>query len=235
MASVQVAIVNRAIRLLSQTPAGKAPSSDESDAALTALNAMLDAWRLERLMCYAIRDESLVLVAAQPSFTIGPGGNLNTVRPIKIEGAYAVVGTQSYPVEVIGEDRYAALSIKGLQGQFPTKLYYQPSQPLGTLYPWPLAIDGSATLHILTRTPLAAVALADTLAVPPGWEDAMVSNLAVRLAPEYETRPADEVIVMARESKRAIKSGNSGPIIAFNELNGLFGNAQPYNIYSDSQ
>lgn len=235
MPTVQVAIVERAVRMLAQTPAGQVPSTAELTAALTALNAMLDSWRLDRLMAYAMRDESLTLSGGDPSYTIGTGGDLNTERPLKLEGAYVVVGTQSYPVDVITQDQYAALSNKSLQGPYPTRVYYEAAHPLGVAYPWPVPIDGSATLHILTRRPLAAVALADNLSVPPGWEDALASNLAVRLAPEYETSPSDVVVELARASKAAIKSANSTPIIAANELNGLVPQGHWYNVYADTQ
>lgn len=233
MATVQVAIIDRAYRLLHQVGEGVSANTAKSAAALQALNAMLDTWRLDRLMCVAVRDESIALVGADPSYTVGPAGDLNTTRPVKLEGAYVVVGAQSYRVAVIDEGQYSRIEQKALQGPYPEMVWYQATTPLGVLYPWPVPLGGP-TLHILTRTPLAAVALVDVFAFPPGWEDAMCSHLAVRLSPECETTPAETVYTLARDSMAAIKRTNMVPLHVESELTGLVTRGRVYNVISDT-
>ena len=86
--STAATIIARSLRLLGQIEAGGTPSSDEYADGLTALNAMVSSWNNDGLMCYARQTESLTLSASTASYTIGPGGTLNTTRPVAIEGAW---------------------------------------------------------------------------------------------------------------------------------------------------
>ncbi len=224
-------LINRALRLLGQIPAGASPTTTESDDALIALNAMIGSWNNEALLCYAIRDESITMVASQASYTVGAGGDLNTTRPVSLDGAYVVLSGVSYHVTVIDHAQYAAIQVKATLGDFPDRVYYQPSMATGTIYPYPVP-NAASVLHILTRTPLAALTLVGTVSLPPGWEEALATNLAIALAPEYETEPRQSVIKMAVESKAGIKRTNFKPIKSSTELVGMF-NAPRNNIETD--
>ena len=96
-------IINRALRLLGAISSGASADTDEMADGLIALNAMIDSWNNERLMIYAIQDESLTLVDGQASYTIGTSGNLNTTRPVSIEGAYVRASSLDYPVRILNE------------------------------------------------------------------------------------------------------------------------------------
>lgn len=223
MSTVQT-LVNRAARLLGQVAPNSALAADESADALVAINAMMDAWKNEELLVYARQDESLNLVAAQASYTLGPGGDLGTTRPVRIDDAYVVYLGYSYPgVKIISDQVYDAIPNKSSQSTYPSQINYRATMPAGTLYVYPVPSVASV-LHLLTWTPLTAfAALTDTVSLPPGFEDAIAANLAIALAPEYECDPRDSVIKMARESKASIKRINSRPIEAYTELSALLG------------
>jgi hypothetical protein len=224
-------IVNRGLRLIGQLESGGTPTSDESNDALTAVNAMLDAWRNEKLMCYALQEESLTLSASDGEYTIGPSGNLNTVRPTAIEAAWILENGISYPLDPITDEEYAALPDKATASDWPDVFNYRGTVPTGTLFLYPLP-NATRTLKLLTRAPLTALTLVGTVALPPGWEDALAYNLAVRIAPEYETSASPEVAAIARESKRGIKTANSKPFKSYTELPALVNRRGPGNIVS---
>lgn len=231
MATVQIAIVNRSLRLIEKLSAGNSPDTDDSGDVLVACNAMLDSWRNEDLMCYALREESLTLANADASYTIGSSGDLNTTRPMDIEAAWIVDDDISHPVRIITDDEYAAIADKTTSGDWPTVANYKASYPLGTLTVWPVP-NGTRTMKLLTKVPFSALALADTLAVPPGWEDAIASNLALRIAPEFGVAPSQDVRDMARETKGNIKRQNIKPLRSKSELVGLVGGGSAGNILS---
>jgi hypothetical protein len=232
MATVQVAVVNRALRLLGKLAAGASPTSDESSDCLTALNAMQDSWRTEGLMCYALREESLTLANADSSYTIGPtDGDLTTTRPIAIHAAWIVEDDQSYPVKMITDFEYAAITDKTTTADWPSRANYKASMPKGTLVVWPVP-NATRTMKLLTQVPLSALALSDTLSVPPGWEDALASNLALAMAPEFELEPSALVVKMARESKANIKRVNMRPLRYYSEVAQLVGSKTSGNILS---
>lgn len=211
-------IINRSLRLILQLDSGSSASSNESDDALVALNAMLDSWRNERLMVYSMQEETLTMVANQQSYNIGPSGtDLVTTRPIEIEAAYILYQNISYPVRVIDEERWALLPAKLTTSTWPSHINYLPGVPNGTIrcYPEP---NAASSLILVTRVPLTSFSLGDSVTLPPGWERAMAANLAVELAPEYNTEPSPTVLQMARDAKAWIRKANGRPILLSQEL-----------------
>lgn len=224
MATAQT-LIDRALRLIGQIGAGASPSSDESADALEALNDLIDDWRNEGLMCFALQEESLTLANADASYTIGATGDLATTRPVAIERAWIVDDDVSHPVRLITEQEYADIPAKTTAGDWPDRALYRPSitSDRGTLIVYPVP-NATRTLKLLTRVPLAELAaVGTTVTLPPGYRKALIANLALEIAPEYQTSPSDEVVKMARESKANIKRINARPILAGNELGLMFG------------
>jgi hypothetical protein len=216
-------VIVRAMRLLSQIGSGETPSTEEYADGLVALNGLLDALRNESLMCFATRDESLTLAASDTSYSIGDGGDLDTTRPTDIVQAWVTVSGYDYPVTMISDEAYSAIVDKAADGDYPSKANYRPTMPTGTLNVWP-APGAIYAMKLRTKTPLEAFAtIADTVSLPPGWEQLLAFNLAVIWAPEFETSPRQEVVDIAIATKAAIKRTNSRPIEANSGLVELMG------------
>ena len=232
MATVQT-IIDRAYRMLGQLNLGESADSTESANALIALNAMLDSWRNESLMCYAMQDQSINLANGNTTKTIGPTGDLVTTRPTNIDDAYILYSGDSIPVKIIEyATEYIYIPDKTTTDTYPLKIAYKPEMPDGRIYMYPLP-NATSVLHVITRTPVTAFStVGTTISLPPGWEDALASNLAIYLAPELEANPSQMVIGMAANTKRSIKRTNTRPIKQANELVAI---SQPYrgNILTD--
>jgi hypothetical protein len=211
------AIIRRALRLIGAIAASETPSAAEQADALEALNAMLDSWRASSLMAYALRDETLTLTGAA-SYTIGTGGNLNTVRPVRIDAAYQRISDIDYPLRLASAAAWADLAAKSTTGDVADWLYYEPSHPLGRLYLYP--VPSAGVLHLLTWVPLTAFAASDEVALPPGYQDALTYNLAVRLAPEYSRPVTAEVAAVARDAMGKIERVNFRPPLMSTGLEG---------------
>ncbi|UOF78811.1 tail adaptor [Caudoviricetes sp.] len=225
-------LVNRALRLLGVISSGETPTSDESNDTLTAINAMLDSWRNDRLMCYALQDETLTLVASDSSYTIGTGGQLNTTRPVSIESCYCRASSIDYPVKIISFEDWNSIVDKTASSDIPECVYYEPTMATGTLRVWPVP-NTANVLHLTTRVPLTALTLAGTVSLPPGWEDSIASNGAIAIAPEFQVEPSSAVVKMANDSLKGIKRINSRPIMANTEMALMFG-IQRSNIITDT-
>lgn len=210
MATLQT-IIDRSMRLLGQLGSGESPTSAETADALIAVNAMLDSWRNDRLMCFAFQALSLTLANADDTYTIGTSGDLNTTRPVDILEAYIVDSNVSYPVRIISEKEYAAIPDKTTTADWPDRMLFRPTvaSSLATVIVYPVP-NGTRTMKIICRVPVTAFSAAsDTVTLPPGWEDAMAANLAIRMAPEYETSPSPAIVQMAKESLAGIKKTNA--------------------------
>lgn len=219
-------IIKRSLRLIGAIAAGETPSATEQADGLEALNAMLDSWRTESLAVYALRDETLTLTGAA-TYTIGPSGSLNTTRPVSIESAYQRVGDIDYPLRIASAIAWAGISDKSTTSSIADWLFYLPAVPLGTLYLYP--IPDSGVLHLVTWTPLTALAAADTVSLPPGYQDALTYNLAVHHAPEYGRPVPVEVAALALAKKANIQRVNfRAPIMDVGT-----GTGRRYDIRSD--
>lgn len=177
---------------------------------LRKMNTMLDAWSIERLMCYAILQESFALTVDDGTYTIGSGGDFNTTRPTKIVSAFLRDSSSSdTPITILPFDRYDAIVNKSVTGSYPTYLFYDAAfvSGLGTIKLYPLPLSG-LTLYINSWQQLQQFANVSTaLSLPPGYQRAIESNFSIECAPGY-IKISAELAKIARESKAAIKSIN---------------------------
>jgi hypothetical protein len=236
MATVQTRI-NSAMQLIGQLAAGASPKSDETADVLVRLNAMLDSWRNEKLMVYAYQTETLTLANGDSSYTIGTSGDLNTTRPVAIERAWITSSNQDYPMTPLSEAEYAAIFDKTASADCPDRYLFRPTMAssLATFVVYPVP-NATRTAKLVTRVIVSAFSAAsDTVTLPPGWEEAIDANLAIRIAPIFETVASNDVKDMAREALAGIKrtNANAQPRRLYTELAVAFGTGNRGNILTD--
>lgn len=201
---------------------GETPSADDSVNALEALNAMLDTWRTDKLMVYALKDISITLINGTATYTIGATGGTVDVAPLRIDSAFVRDGAVDYGLTKITDAQYQAKSDKTITSDIPAEYLLTNTSPNSTvtLYPIPTVAN---TLHIRVWTPLTAVALTDTYAFPPGYENAIIYNLCMALYPEYTGVAINPAVAdIARTSLASVKRLNSKPFIAITQLAKMF-------------
>ena len=168
---------------------GQTAGAEQISDAHTYLRGMMKSWRENRWLVFRLVDSSFVGNNAQ-THTIGPTGDIVVdVRPSRLEGAYVVQlqpggGTQiSWPLGLIqSREDYSMIALKTLQS-VPGYIFYDPTLPNGTLYPWPIP-SSLYEVHVLTKHILDDLgSLNDTLAgLPNEYAEALWSNLAVRVS-----------------------------------------------------
>lgn len=198
-------VLARALRLAGILASGESPDATMQADALEALNSMLDAWRTESLLVHALRTESLPITGAA-SYTVGDGGDLDTVRPVKIEAAYWRSGDTDYPLALATAVTWAQISDKSLSADVPEWLYYEPAYPLGVVHL--SSIPSSGTLHLVVWTPIAEFGAFDEFSFPPGYRDAIAYQLAMRLCQEYGRAVPVELAGIGKAAKDDIKRAN---------------------------
>lgn len=203
-------MILRALQMLGGKVVGGTLTSAEQTDYLAVLNTMLESWSLERLMVYQVLQESQALTASVGSLTIGSGGTWNTTRPIKIvDPCFVREGGNDYPITLIDSDAYGKIVRKTEDGSYPKYLYYDSAYAAGlaTIYLYPEPKSG-LTLYINSWKQLQQFSLISTTVVlPPGYQRAIESNLAVELSAGYRTVPP-ETLRIAVQSKAAIKGVN---------------------------
>lgn len=216
---------------------GEAVPGDQLDTDLRRLNRMLDLWATKRLTIPVRTEDIHTLVVGQGSYTIGQSGspNINTVRPIKIEYAFLRDGANDYPVDCdMTEPEYVALITKSQQAM-PGRLYYRPSVPNGTIL-FDYLADKAYEAHFFSAKVLTSFAdLYTTYDFQPGYEAALVSNLAVLLANDYGVAVPPLVMEEATESISGIMGLNSENIPPDFGLVPTAGSGRKGNIYTYGQ
>lgn len=170
--------------------------------AVTALNNMLSSWD-ESLLINTT--ESLTLTAGDAEYSIGDGGDFDTVRPIRIESAF-IRDSANYDYELdvyYSREEFNRLEEKNTDGR-PSALLYELEYPLGKIY-FDSEPESAETLYLTSKKPLQPyTALTDTILQPFEWEKAMIYNLAVDLAPEYNQQLLQTVIEQSMILKNQI-------------------------------
>ena len=204
-------LVKAALRKLGAIASGEEMSANELQDALEEMNRMLDNWNTERLLVHVLTRNEWTLSSSVDQVEIGAGGSLDIVRPQRIEqgDAYIKEGDQEYELEVWLRDKWARITDKTTTGR-PTVLYYEASFPLGLIRLHPVTDTANYTFILYIWTLLAQVSnVEQSLALPPGYADAITHELAIRLAPEYGKTVPPAVAIGAVSTKANVKRINS--------------------------
>jgi hypothetical protein len=188
---------------------GQNLTDEQAQSAFRSLNDLLDSWSVEGGLVFTHTQETFPLVNGKQTYTIGSGGDFDTVKPFLIKSAYTTIGTTDYHVDAYAETEWAKITNKVTSSGIPEIYYYDNNDPLATMYLYPIPTSVS-TITLFTRKPIAAFAsINDTVDLPEGYRRALVYNLAMEEAPSYEKEPAPTVVKIANQAKSSIFSYNS--------------------------
>jgi hypothetical protein len=208
-------LVSASLRLIGALASGESLGATESTDGLAALNRLISSWSTESLLIYSKVREAFSLTAGQQAYTMGTSGNFNTSRPIKIEAAaIQIAGASSpmdLPLKIRTLEQWTAITSKSIQSTIPTELYPEGTNPLETLNLWPIP-SANQTLVLWSWKALTSFTDINTsVDFPPGYERALIFNLAIDLAPEFGRPVSDAIAKGASESKENIERMNSRP------------------------
>jgi hypothetical protein len=204
-------------KLLQALGTGETLSAEEGADAFSALNRLIDSWKLQPGTLTGVTKSVFPLVAGTAAYTIGAsGGDFTQERPAQLQDAnIAWYGDPSNPNEIplqlIDADQYAALTIKTVQSSLPQALYYNAtfSSTLGQITLWPVPNTATAKLAIYVAVPISLfTSLAQSITLLPGYEKAITTNLALEIAPLFSLPVPQIVQMQADESLTWVKASN---------------------------
>lgn len=208
-------LITRSLRKLGVIASGEDPSSAESADGLESLNQLIENLSNERLLIPYFTKDSLTLTPSTGEYTIGSGGDFNTVRPLKIIKAVLKVTSQTpnfeLPVDILNLEQWGNIVVKSTESDYPTEIYYDNNfaSGLGKIFMYPVP-DYANTLILYSQKILTSfAATTDTVTLPPGYKRMLEFNLAIDLAPEYGMEPSGAIQKVAMESKANLKRTNS--------------------------
>ncbi len=221
---------------------GEPVSAPDAQLALRWFQRQLDAWQAERATMAIQKRVAFTMPSGQSTRTVGPSGQINTVRPTWLDTiTYVNPGSspeQEVTLGLMTPDIYADLSIKELQSALPLQAFYQTSTDtlLGSLFVWPqVTQDVDMYLYFPAGIGVPAT-LDDVLLGPPGYQEAYVYQLAERLLTPFAVGDGSviaRVLMNSEKSFARMKRPNMQPgqmgVDAALVPSGGFG----YNVYSD--
>jgi hypothetical protein len=150
------------------------------------------------------------------SYSVGPGGNFNVMRPDRLEAAFfrqfinSTPNQVDYPLEILeSREDYNRIVLKTLPS-LPRYIFYDAAWPLGFVYPWPVPQAGIYEIHLTLKETLNQFAsLSQAIQLPPEYEEALWTNLCLRLAPIYQMQARPEVVGLAKSSLAVIRGANT--------------------------
>jgi hypothetical protein len=192
------------------------------------LNMMLDEWNATGLAVYSVARSTFGLSLGIGSYSIGPGGTLGGLRPVKIDAwsAQSIGGGSEggKPVDAatFASERAKIDSAAEALGLMPLTfasllalkiklLNYDAAFPTGNIHIYPLPAANGMTLDLWMWYQFTQVTnFALDIVFPPGYLKAILYNLAIDLAPKFG-RPLDPAIVrVADQCKQALGATNAG-------------------------
>jgi hypothetical protein len=236
-------LCNEALRECSAFGVGQTPLAEDFNGAMTRLQWMLQEWERKGWNVYH-RVTLVTNSTGAQTYTVGPGGQFDTgagvsVRPARIEAAFLrqLIAAQpvDYPLELIqSREDYMRVTLKQLTS-FTGAVFYDPTWPLGTLYPVPIAQANVYALgiEVLGQLPPSFANQAVEFNIPYEYYYAMMTNLAMRLRPKYGigTWPGDPLPGLAKETLATVKGTNVA--IARLQMPSELIRPGIYNIFSD--
>lgn len=205
--------ITRALRIINAINVGEDPEAEEANDAIALFNDMLGMWATQRLTIPFTSSEAFLTIAGKKVYSLGPGGDWEGNRPIRIRDAImrlANSGTSNLdiPLTILSNHQYSDVPLKDISSTQSRAIYYENQYPLGqvTLYPVPSAIfqvvltyDGFFTQVLLDT---------DLSTLPQGYALAIQYNLAKLLAVEYNRDWSAAKDEIARSSLASLKSAN---------------------------
>jgi hypothetical protein len=238
-------IIQDALEKLGKYAAGQLVSSADLARGLIVLNDMMASWINESLITYAILEQHAVLTAFKGQYTIGPGGDLDMVRPLRVipgPGAAYLVDSNNnrYPVEVVPRDTWNQIwNLVSTTSNLPNVMFYDPQLPLGIINLYPL-YNGDLPVTLYWDSYIQDMSFLDAeqqVYFPLGYVKAIKDNLAVDLFPYFkgDGETLDPVLERsARMSKMVVKRTNLRQNYALYDPELSRNQGRPYNIYSDT-
>jgi len=101
-------LIAAALRRIGSLGQGEVPNASESQDAQLVWNSMLDSWNTDRGNLYTLAVFTGNLANGVQSYLMGTGQTLNAPRPVRIQTANVLIGSNRWPLDLIGGDEWAS-------------------------------------------------------------------------------------------------------------------------------
>lgn len=186
-------IIKDALTKVNVLVGGESPDTADQAVCLRALKHMLRTWAVRGIRLWLTSEQSVSMTEDQATYAL-------TIRALNVTDAWRRTSDGDTPMRIYTREEYNRLPNKTASGS-PFLLFVDRDRTSTsvTVYPVPDAnSETNDTVYVTTKLQIQDVTDAtEDIDVPPEWTEALVYNLAVRIAPDFEVTPRADVIEMA--------------------------------------
>jgi len=220
---------------------GEALAAEDAAFALRRFQNQIDSWQADRLTLSLLNRTVFTLTSGTSSVTIGPSGaDITAQRPVWVSQVnYIIPGTSpavETPMAPLNEDQYAGITIKGLSSSLPQQYFYQTniSSALGTFFFWP-TVSQNVQIVIYAPNGVTVPVDLDTVVIgPPGYQEAFMYQLAIRLCNGYGKQVPPLLMDLAQKAWNTMTRPNIEPGLLGVDAAVVSPNSGGYNVLSDN-
>lgn len=213
---------------------GEEPSADEAQWGLRKSNYLASIWQAQEKYVYGYAFNLYTLVANLSPHTIGPDPVAPIVvpvptfstgaqpRPVRIESAAQLLpgatvnGPSDLLINIRDKQWWAQNQVKDITTNIVTDLYYDPENPLGLLYFWPVPNAQAQVRLQLWSTVSKFDAITDPIGgpggpgtLPPAYDAAFMLTLAELLCSSSKIEPSSTLKSSALLARSAVFGNNA--------------------------
>lgn len=212
--------ISAALVEIGKLGAGQTASGPLIALGLEHLQRIFDSWGADHLVPHALLRTIEPLVSGTRDYTIGSGGTIDIVRPVRIERAGFVYDSTATdplerPIAVLTDQEWAAIRQKTLDGSVLKGIFYDKafsSAELGTISTYPTIDTANTQLVLYTRPAVVGyAALSDDLEFPPAYDDAIHYELSRRICRPLGRPMTADLLEDARRTFAAMTLANYQP------------------------
>lgn len=207
-------LISNSMKLLAALAAGEAATADEAADGLAFLNMLVDSLSNRRLIIYTINRDLYTFVSNQQTYTLGPGGDWDADRPVRIESMSVMLATAApteIPIEMLRDEEWQNVTVKSTPSSFPLMVYDDGAFPLRNLSFWPIPTQTDQAVIYSYSAISSFGSVNDTLSLPKGYERFLTYALALEMAPSFNREPSPTLMSNYTEAKRVLEVMNWTP------------------------
>lgn len=230
-------ICTTALKEIGVIAAGEPLTAEDGADALAMLNRRIDQMAAERLTIYVISKTLFTITPSLGTYTVGTGFAISRPRPMFVTRVNWIDTSTSpdteYPMFELTEDEWGAIVQRDTEATIPGSYFYEPTFPNGTLHLYP--VPTNSNMQGAFYAPAAVTgfaALGDTFALPPGYEEFLVTDLALSLCPSYSKQSSQELRDRAKEARAIVKRSNSTAKALYFAADSLINGGGRFDIYT---
>lgn len=202
-------IITEAFQTAKVIAAGETPTADELEDGERKLNLMLKSWGAKEHL-WIKTEGTQALTATTASYAITGARRMLSVR--------RRTSSIDTPMNELSREEYYDLPTKSATGT-PVSWYFDPQRSTRTLYIWPTASTAVAANTTLYFTYLRVIEDIDALEndpdVPQEWLEALIYNLAAKLALAYGSDMYPVLRVEAAQLLKDIEAQDQEPVSVY--------------------